>query len=174
MKKILVVMCSLLAVSMASAQVADVSTGEYASTLQRGRACSMPPGCYARAARNAEETFFATKGGGQMLAPAKVRSWQDGSVPPPNPFVVIDVRPSTMYAAGHVPGAINIPLDVLFRPENLVRIPVDGQTSIITVCQSGHTASMALGALVALGYQSVYVITGGTLAWQNAGYPLEQ
>ena len=174
MKKMLVVMCSLLAASLASAQVEDVSTGEYASTLQKGGAVSMPPGCYAKAARNAEETFFATKGSGQMLAPATLRGWQTGSTTPPNPFVVIDVRPASMYAAGHVPGAINIPLDVLFRPENLVRIPADGQTSIITVCQSGHTASMALGALVALGYQSVYVITGGTLAWKAAGYPVEQ
>jgi rhodanese-related sulfurtransferase len=32
---------------------------------------------------------------------------------------------------------------------------------------------MALGALVALGYQSVYVITGGTLAWKAAGFPVE-
>jgi rhodanese-related sulfurtransferase len=73
-----------------------------------------------------------------------------------------------------VPTATNVPLDVFFRPENLVQLPTHGQTSIVLVCQSGHTASMALGALVALGYDSVYVIIGGTLAWQNAGFPLEQ
>jgi rhodanese-related sulfurtransferase len=172
MKKMLVVMCSLFAASTAFANGPNASTIECAS--KKGHSPSMPPGCFAKAAQNAEDTFSVTKGGGQMLTPAAVHGWQDGSVTPPRPYVVIDVRPTTMYAAGHVPGAGNVPLDGFFLPENLVQLPTDGQTSIVLVCQSGHTASMALGALVALGYDSVYVITGGTLAWQNAGYPLEQ
>jgi rhodanese-related sulfurtransferase len=171
MKKTLIVLGSLLVASLALAQ--DTSTGEYASTLEKGGAVTMPPGCYAKAAENAADTFAVTKGGGQMLAPKTVSDWQTGQVPAPMPFLVIDVRPTSLYATGHVPTAINLPLDGLFLPENLTQVPTDGQTSIVIVCQSGHTASMALGALVALGYQSVYVITGGTLAWKAAGLPIE-
>jgi rhodanese-related sulfurtransferase len=173
MKNVFVVVGILFSASLALAQVADTSIGEYASTLTKGGAVTTPPGCYGKAASNAADTFAVTKGGAQMLPPKTVSAWQTGQTPAPAPFVVIDVRPAPMYAAGHVPTATNLPLDGLFLPENLTKLPTDGQTSIVLVCQSGHTASMALGALVALGYQSVYVITGGTLAWKAAELPIE-
>jgi hypothetical protein len=110
MKKMVVVVASLLAGSLALAQVADTSPGEYASTLEKGGAVTTPPGCYAKAAKNAADTFARTKGGGQMLAPKTVRDWQTGQVPAPAPFVIIDVRPTSVYTTGHVQTASNLPM----------------------------------------------------------------
>ena len=66
-------------------------------------------------------------------------------------FFIIDVRDSGSYGSGHIPGAVNIPLGVLFQKENLRKIPTDG-TPIVTVCVTGHTGSMAMAGLGALGY----------------------
>ena len=39
------------------------------------------------------------------------------------PMTPVDVGPAADYAKGHVPGAINLPLDVLFQPAGLVQLP---------------------------------------------------
>jgi rhodanese-related sulfurtransferase len=93
-----------------------------------------------------------------------------------NPYAVVDVRPAEEYAKGHVPGAINLPIDVLFRPESLARLP-SRDKPVVLVCQSGHTESMALGGLVALGYEP-WVLRFGMIGWNaetkvKAGSPLQ-
>jgi len=92
-------------------------------------------------------------------------------------YVVVDVRPAEDYAKGHVPGALSIPIDVLFRPENLARLP-SREKPILLVCQSGHTESMALGGLAALGYEP-WVLRFGMIGWNEettvkAGSPLQE
>jgi rhodanese-related sulfurtransferase len=91
-------------------------------------------------------------------------------------YVVVDVRPAEDFAKGHVPGAINLPLDVLFRPEGLAKLPPRDQP-IVLVCQSGHTESMALGGLAALGYEP-WAMRFGMIGWNaettvKAGSPLQ-
>jgi len=78
-------------------------------------------------------------------------------------YRVVDVRQPEDFEKGHVPGAINVPLDVLFRPESLEKLPVAGDP-ILLVCQSGHMESMALGGLAALGYDP-YVLRFGVIGW---------
>ena len=92
-------------------------------------------------------------------------------------YFVVDVRPAEDYAKGHVPGSLNLPIDVLFRPENLARLPA-GEKAIVLVCQSGHTESMALGGLAALGYQP-WVLRFGMIGWNGetevkAGSPAQE
>lgn len=91
-------------------------------------------------------------------------------------YFVVDVRPAEDYAKGHVPGAINLPIDVLFQPASLARLPARGQ-AILLVCQGGHTESMALGGLAALGYEP-WVMRFGMIGWNaetnvKAGSPLQ-
>jgi rhodanese-related sulfurtransferase len=92
-------------------------------------------------------------------------------------YFVIDVRPAEDYAKGHVPGSLNLPIDVLFRPESLAKLPARGKP-ILLVCQSGHTESMALGGLAALGYEP-WVLRFGMIGWNGetqvkAGSPLQE
>jgi rhodanese-related sulfurtransferase len=80
-------------------------------------------------------------------------------------WVVVDVRPAEDYARGHVPGALSLPIDVLFRPESLAKLPDPREGKpILLVCRSGHTESMALGGLAALGWEP-WVMGFGMIGW---------
>jgi len=81
-----------------------------------------------------------------------------------NRYFVVDVRPADEFAKGHVPGAISLPIDVLFRPASLAKLPSSRTPMILLVCQSGHVESMALGGLAALGYEP-YVMRFGMVGW---------
>lgn len=81
-----------------------------------------------------------------------------------NRYLVVDVRPAEEYAKGHVPGAISLPIDVLFQPASLAKLPPGRTPMILLVCQSGHVESMALGGLAALGYEP-YVMRFGMVGW---------
>jgi rhodanese-related sulfurtransferase len=76
---------------------------------------------------------------------------------------LIDVREDWEYVAGHVPGAVNIPLSTL--ADNLELIPT---TRHYVICASGGRSLRAAEALRSAGYESVSV-AGGTVAWINRG-----
>ena len=73
------------------------------------------------------------------------------------------------YAAGHVPGAVSVPLDRLAR--ELDALPPQGRVAII--CASGYRSSVAGSLLLQRkGVEPINVV-GGTNAWVAAGYPVE-
>ena len=82
--------------------------------------------------------------------------------------VVLDVRGPDEFAEGHVPGAVNLPLDDL--PQAAPRFA--GQ-DVVTVCKSGGRSAMAAQVLDAAGARA-WSLTGGTQAWVKAGHPIEQ
>jgi rhodanese-related sulfurtransferase len=105
--------------------------------------------------------FLRTRGMTRVLPASEVlESIRAGA----GKYVVVDVRPPEEYAKGHVPGAISLPIDVLFRPASLAQLPSGGGKEIVLVCQSGHTESMALGGLAALGYEP-WVMRFGMIGW---------
>jgi rhodanese-related sulfurtransferase len=79
----------------------------------------------------------------------------------------IDVRSATEFAAGHIPAAINIPMEEIesrvgdLRPEH----------PIVLVCQSGKRAAMTQD-LLAGRVDGLRILSGGTDAWNAAGLPL--
>jgi len=79
----------------------------------------------------------------------------------------IDVRSPTEFAAGHIPAAINIPMDEIESRLGDLR-PLD---HVVLVCQSGKRASMT-HALLAHSGCDLTVLGGGTDAWRQAGLPL--
>ena len=81
---------------------------------------------------------------------------------------VIDVRTPEEFATGHVPGARNVPLDLL-SPESVAADP--GQ-DLYVVCRSGRRSAEASARLRAWG-ASPRDVAGGTLAWIAAGFPVE-
>jgi rhodanese-related sulfurtransferase len=82
--------------------------------------------------------------------------------------VVLDVRQVAEWNAGRIKGAINIPLPRLHA--ELGRLPRD--TTIITVCRSGHRSAVAARMLRGAGYQ-VENLHGGMSSWARAGMALE-
>jgi rhodanese-related sulfurtransferase len=76
---------------------------------------------------------------------------------------LIDVREEWEYAAGHVPGAINIPLSTLTN--NLDAISTSRH---YVICASGGRSLQAAEALKSASYDSISV-AGGTIAWINRG-----
>lgn len=85
----------------------------------------------------------------------------------PERFQLIDVRSSSEYATGHIPGAVNMPMDQVQS-----RLPdLEGDDSIILVCQSGQRARMVAGLLEPCG-KELRILEGGTSAWIKAGLPV--
>lgn len=83
---------------------------------------------------------------------------------------VLDVRPPTEYAAGHVPGAVNIPLSEL---EEHLDSFAPGQ-EIVAYCRGPHCV-LAFDAVVKLrekGYQARR-LQDGFPEWKSAGLPVE-
>ncbi|HSO04628.1 MAG TPA: rhodanese-like domain-containing protein [Candidatus Limnocylindrales bacterium] len=81
---------------------------------------------------------------------------------------LVDVREVHEFRAGHVPGAINIPLGLL--PVRLHELPRDAELTII--CQSGNRSMQACMWLANQGRRSVNVL-GGTGMWIREGKPVE-
>ncbi|GAB2513060.1 rhodanese-like domain-containing protein [Microbacterium petrolearium] len=81
---------------------------------------------------------------------------------------LIDVREADEFAAGHVPGAVNIPLSEL--GERLHELPAE---PFALICEVGGRSGRACAALEPRGYE-VTNVAGGTSAWRAAGYPVEK
>jgi hydroxyacylglutathione hydrolase len=83
-------------------------------------------------------------------------------------LTVIDVRNRSEWAAGHIPGALHIPLGEL--PQRLTELPADG--TIVTQCASGARSAIAASLLLLAGAASVENLRGGIAGWTNAGFTL--
>lgn len=84
--------------------------------------------------------------------------------------VLIDVRKPAEYASGHIPNAINIPLQTLTK--NLDRIPKD--RPVVLYCSTGYRTAMGVMSLQMLGYSNVRAFPPSIQGWQTAGEPLEK
>jgi len=82
---------------------------------------------------------------------------------------VIDVRPSEEYAAGHIPGALSLPVDEL--ADRLAELPADA--TIVAYCRGAYCvlAHEAVRALAAEGLHAVR-LSDGMLEWRLADLPV--
>ncbi|WP_327681457.1 rhodanese-like domain-containing protein [Kitasatospora sp. NBC_00458] len=87
-------------------------------------------------------------------------------------LTVIDVRSPGEYAAGHIPGAHNIPLDRLDDAVPALRRAA-GRGGLAVVCATGNRSRTACGTLAAAGV-AARSLTGGTSAWAGSGHPLDR
>jgi len=86
--------------------------------------------------------------------------------------VVIDVCEANEYAAGHVGGARNIPLNQL--EEKLPGAVKNKALPVILVCQSGARSNRAVVVAKKLGYEGARSLGGGLGAWRSANLPIEK
>ena len=75
--------------------------------------------------------------------------------------MALDVRTpaeSGVYSVT-LPGSLAIPINELFKPDNLARIPTD--RTVVVFCLSGSRATAAGTALRHIGFENVYILKGG-------------
>ncbi|MGW0465737.1 rhodanese-like domain-containing protein [Streptomyces sp. NPDC003027] len=85
-------------------------------------------------------------------------------------LTVVDVRTPGEYASGHLPGALNIPLDQLGRAVPALQ-EAAGRGELLMVCQSGGRSASACARLTAHGVPAL-TLSGGTDAWVARGHEL--
>jgi molybdopterin/thiamine biosynthesis adenylyltransferase len=91
-----------------------------------------------------------------------------------NGIVLVDVRESTEWDAGHIPGAKHVPRGYLeSRIEGAVG--ADRDQEIVVYCASGQRSALAVNTLkTELGFTNVKSMTGGITLWKDRGYKVEQ
>ena len=86
--------------------------------------------------------------------------------------VVIDLRSAEDYAKGHILGAKNIPLaDLEKRGSELEKLK---SKPVILHCGDGNRSGGGVSVLRRKGFDSVHNLSGGYVAWQQAGLPVEK
>lgn len=92
----------------------------------------------------------------------------------PGSALIVDVREPQEFAAGHVPGAINIPRGLISSQIwNYVGASekADLERPIILQCQSGRRATLAAQTLQELGFTQTTAVIMNLDDWQKAGNP---
>lgn len=102
----------------------------------------------------------------QLLEPA---GYQSQFVQPGRRHTLLDVRTPEEFAAEYIPGAINIPVQVL--SEYLHEVPT-GQPVVI-YCRSGNRSKIAMQILAQAGHAELYDL-GGIIEWKAAGLPVQR
>ncbi len=86
--------------------------------------------------------------------------------------LVLDVRPMNDFASGHIINARNIPINSLVK--QLHTLSKYKQHPVIVACRSGAQSAGACKTLRKEGFERVYNLQGGILAWQNANLPISK
>lgn len=86
--------------------------------------------------------------------------------------VLIDVREADEFAAGHIPGAINVPRGVLeFKLSSTPELDAR-DLRVVLYCKTSGRAALSACAMQEMGYMRVQSIAGGFDAWAAAGKPI--
>lgn len=88
--------------------------------------------------------------------------------------VFVDARDGATFAAGHIAGAVSLPLGEWEArlPQLMAKVP---RSALLVVYCNGYDChdSMELGKkLLGAGYGTVFVFEGGYPEWKDAGYPV--
>ena len=88
-------------------------------------------------------------------------------------FKLVEVLPEENFAEGHIPGAINLPLDKL---RVLAKGRLDKAGTILVYCGSYHCqmSTKATKLLLSIGYGKVLDFKAGKEGWVKAGLELEK
>ena len=91
----------------------------------------------------------------------------------PAEAVLLDVREPDEWAAGHIAGAVHVPMMELPQRLNYEPGPLTPDNPIVVVCKVGGRSAQVTAWLRHHGYDAVN-LAGGLLAWEAAGRPLER
>lgn len=77
-------------------------------------------------------------------------------------IVLLDVRNPEEYREGHLPKAVNVPLD--YVESSRVTVYGDHQQPVMVYCHGGYRSAMAARMLMMMGYEEIYDL-GGIVDW---------
>ena len=107
-------------------------------------------------------TESAEETAARYVSPATVKAWVDDG----RPVVFLDVREADEFAAGHLPGAINIVYD---QVASIARRLPHGQPIVVYCIHSTHRAPEAAKTLSQLGFDNASMLEGCIVAWHAEG-----
>ena len=81
--------------------------------------------------------------------------------------VILDVRTPEEFAAGHLPGAININVEASDFDTKIAGLDESAET--LVYCQTGNRSGVATDKMVELGFTDMSDLQGGIEAWAAAG-----
>ena len=84
--------------------------------------------------------------------------------------ILVDVRETAEWTAGHIPNARHIALNQL--GDRLSELEKFKERPIVVCCASGNRSSSACSRLRKAGFQRVFNLAGGIGAWSEAGLPV--
>jgi len=84
--------------------------------------------------------------------------------------VVLDVREENEYLSGHIVNSIHIPMSYLAK--RIGELDKHKDKPIIVSCRSGQRSGQACAMLKKQGFEKVYNLSGGMMAWQSDNLPL--
>ena len=104
-----------------------------------------------------------------IVLPHDIPSVPADALPPD--AVVLDVREPAEWAAGHIDGAVHVPMNevpqrVAYQPDTLT-----AGTPVVVVCKVGGRSAQVTAWLRHQGYDALNM-DGGMLAWERAGRPM--
>jgi rhodanese-related sulfurtransferase len=157
----------MLALFAVPAFAAEEGLGEYvAQAAPKGATKVLPPGQFGQVAKAADQFLSTGAGGNRSIYAASLMDSIDNPALADelDDFFLVDVRPSADFCKDTVPGAINILMTDLAKPENLAKLPTD--KPILVICHTGHTASISTAVLGVLGYDA-WTLRFGMMGWRG-------
>jgi rhodanese-related sulfurtransferase len=91
-------------------------------------------------------------------------AWADPSL------LVLDVRTPAEYAAGHVPGAVNIPNAELGA--RIAELDGERERDIVVYCRTGVRSGQALEVLGKAGFTRLFHLKGDYTRWSEEKRPV--
>lgn len=85
--------------------------------------------------------------------------------------VMIDMRSDKDYREGHIVNAVHLPAGTGEVPASLNK---HRERPVIVYCERGQRSNAVCNRLSKQGFESVYNLKGGVLAWQKAELPLSK
>jgi rhodanese-related sulfurtransferase len=124
---------------------------------------------------------LAVTTGGMLLWPLVARVWRVGNevgtfeavqLINRRDALVLDVRDSGEYSAGHIGNAKHIPEGQL--GERMKELEKYKSRPVLVSCRTGTRAPVVSGMLRKRGFSEAFALKGGIAAWQQASLPLEK
>lgn len=101
-----------------------------------------------------------------LVAPDAAWALLSSATPP----VLVDVRTPEEFTAGHLAGALNIDLQAATFERDVSAL--DRSATYLVYCRSGNRSATATALMGQLGFDEVYELQDGIVAWQAAGFPV--
>jgi rhodanese-related sulfurtransferase len=86
--------------------------------------------------------------------------------------LVVDVGEPHEFKKGHIPHALNLPLKTLTKDQS--QLTKYKSKTIVVTCRAGNRSEPAARLLIKSGFENVYTLSGGMLAWEKENLPVDK